>query len=126
MSELVWMGHAGHFIGSRYCGFHLNTYVEGFIVSTVGEYRPSVVFEDGKLRARKDADPLEPLGYQADSFYETMVFPAKQAQGEAALCCPWTAADWGNLEGQRYSTPGAAYAGHLAMIEKYSAKAETR
>ena len=34
----IWMGHAGHFILGHKCRFHLSTYVNGYIVSTVGEY----------------------------------------------------------------------------------------
>jgi len=36
----IWMPHAGHLIVSSDCRFHLNTYVGGYIVSTVGEYFP--------------------------------------------------------------------------------------
>jgi hypothetical protein len=33
----IWMPHAGHFCASHRCRFHLNTYVNGYIISTVGE-----------------------------------------------------------------------------------------
>ena len=35
--DWVWMPHAGHFILGSHCRFRLNTYVNGYIVSTVGE-----------------------------------------------------------------------------------------
>lgn len=38
--EWIWMPHAGHFCGGNECRFRLNTYVNGYIVSTVGEYLP--------------------------------------------------------------------------------------
>lgn len=43
--DWIWQPHAGHFIGGRYCKFFLNTYVNGYIVSTVGEY-----FPDSRIR----------------------------------------------------------------------------
>ena len=36
----IWMPHAGHLCVGHMCRFHLNTYVNGHIVSTVGEYWP--------------------------------------------------------------------------------------
>lgn len=41
-SDRIYMPHAGHFCGSDDCRFHLNTYVNGYIVSTIGEYWPPV------------------------------------------------------------------------------------
>lgn len=42
MKDWVFMPHAGHLCISHMCRFHLNTYVNGFIVSTVGEYLPPI------------------------------------------------------------------------------------
>lgn len=39
-SDWIWMPHAGHLIVGNMCRFHLNTCVNGHIVSTVGEYWP--------------------------------------------------------------------------------------
>ena len=36
-SEWLWMPHTAHFICGKECQFHLATYVNGVIVSTVGE-----------------------------------------------------------------------------------------
>lgn len=38
--DWVWMPHAGHLCVGHMCRFRLNTYVNGYIVSTVGEYFP--------------------------------------------------------------------------------------
>ncbi len=43
--DWIWMPHAGHLCVGNWCRFHLNTYVNGYIVSTVGEY-----FPDQKVR----------------------------------------------------------------------------
>lgn len=100
------MPHAGHFIGGNECRFHLNTYVNGYIVSTVGEYRP-----------RGEAGPEVPLG--PGRTYETMVFPARERTDEARGCCPYTAADWSELEAEGYNDAEAARLGHLRLVEKY-------
>jgi hypothetical protein len=39
-SDWIWMPHAGHLCIAYMCRYHLNTYVNGYIVSTVGEYLP--------------------------------------------------------------------------------------
>ncbi len=39
-SDWIWMPHVGHLCVGHMCRFHLNTYVNGYIVSTVGEYFP--------------------------------------------------------------------------------------
>ena len=36
-ADWIWMPHAGHFCAAHRCRFHLNTCVNGYIVSTVGE-----------------------------------------------------------------------------------------
>jgi len=50
-----------------------------------------------------------------------MVFPAKR---DIADCCPWVASDWAGIDADGYTDAGAAYAGHLAMCEKWAAKGE--
>jgi hypothetical protein len=39
-TDWIWMPHASHLCVAHKCRFHLNTYVNGYIVSTVGEYFP--------------------------------------------------------------------------------------
>jgi hypothetical protein len=41
-SEWIWMPHPGHFMLGHYCRFKLNTYVNGYIISTVGELWPDI------------------------------------------------------------------------------------
>ena len=125
MSEKVWMPHAGHLIVGNDCRFHLNTYVNGYIVSTVGEYVPDKPVRDILRRRRGtetnligDAEKAE-FGFEEiglNRLYETMVFKAKPSGDR---CCPWMAADWGGVDSDGYNEAGDAYEGHLAMVEKW-------
>lgn len=117
----VYMAHPGHFIGGADCAFHLNTYVaSGYIVSTVGEYRPKVVFEGDGIRPRRDDDPPKGLGYPEEtSLYETMVFKAKKS---STTCCPWRMESGHELDSKRYATPDAAAKGHEAFCKKWERK----
>ena len=124
MSERVWMGHPGHFIGGSDCRYHLNTYVNGYIVSTVGEYCPSTVYERGTFRARRGDDPPEPLGSGKESLYETVVFEATRREPDDMdagfkSCCPWFQASGDCLDSRRYATADDAAAGHAEMLEKW-------
>lgn len=107
--QMLWMPHAGHFILGRSCGFRLNTYVNGYIVSTVGE-----------LKYPRDAEdaPDRPLGAGKDSLYETMVFKAKKSKEK---CCPYQQVDGNTLDSARYKTAEAAVKGHHEMLAKWSA-----
>jgi hypothetical protein len=128
------MPHAGHFIGSMSCAFHLNTCVttpEGkrYIVSTVGEYRPSFsrrhmdeIIKSGlsglgvPLRARCDDEGFEPIGFER--FFETMVFPAESADDR---CCPWRMSSGAEIDFAGYANQGDAAEGHEAMCRKWEA-----
>jgi hypothetical protein len=52
-SDWIWMPHVGHFILGHQCRFHLNTYVNGYIVSTVGELWPDVEVRRIYLKTRR-------------------------------------------------------------------------
>jgi hypothetical protein len=96
-------GHAGHFIASDGCRFHLCTEVnDRYRVSTVGDYRPR--------GAMVTAPPTE-VGY--GRLYETMVFSIG-ADGEVD--------DWAERECFGYQTAEEADAGHEAMCRKYEEK----
>jgi hypothetical protein len=101
----IWMPHAGHFIGGHQCEFRLNTYVNGYIVSTVGELK----------------HPYKPEGSWMDigfgRKYETMVFLAKESP--KTPCCPYRQASGLDIDSEGYNDPGAAYRGHLAMVAKF-------
>ena len=139
------MPHAGHFICSHMCRFKLNTYVNGYIVSTVGEYVPpaSSCKADLKVEAnfcsdvekRKKMEKLLELdgdylieayisefGYMEIGFnrtYETMVFYAKKSDMK---CCPYIV-DFDQepyeLEMEGYNSADEATEGHYALCNKY-------
>lgn len=128
--QMVFMPHPGHLIVARDCRFHLNTYVNGFIVSTVGEYWPDrevrkIISDVRKIKingkgAYYDVDYMKKIGFEelgCDRLYETMVFKAKKVEGRS--CCPYEVADYTELDFAGYNTPEDAYDGHMEMCEKY-------
>lgn len=134
-SKWVWMPHAGHYICSGDCRFVLCTYVDGFIVSTVGEmwndrrvreihakiYDP-VWYESNRQRLGDDFDRayFDKFGWGeigVDSTYETMVFKAKRSKNK---CCKYVVSDYSGLEQDRYNNAEDAYKGHMKMCKKYS------
>ena len=128
MSREVWMPHAGHFICANHCRFHLNTYVNGYIISTVGEYVPDSAVRkiaretrgrptDLQGDAEEDEFGFEQLGNNRT--YETMVFKARKSDYR---CCPYEMAVPNELDFQGYLDSGAAYKGHLAMVKKWQKK----
>lgn len=134
----VWMPHAGHLIVARDCRFHLNTYVGGYLVSTVGEYLPDSQVREILATSRgvalegmgdaREADFIRKLGYErigCDRTYETMVFTAKRANGKDRPCCPYEAAKYDSVDFQAYNEPEAAFAGHMKLCAKWSKKAKT-
>lgn len=114
---------AGHFICGHMCRFRMNTHVNGYIVSTVGQYAPSHVFENGEIRMRRDSDPCEEIGH--NRMYETMVFKARPTRWREDTkpedrCCPFEAVDGDSLDFAAYSHAGDAFAGHMVMLDKWS------
>ena len=129
-SKWVWMPHAGHFICSNECQFHLNTYVGGFIVSTVGEYFPSDDVREILAKSRgvvltgkgdhRRAQYMKKIGFEEIGFqrkYETMVFRAERSSDS---CCPFRVADFSELDSRGYNDPGEALAGHMELCEKWA------
>jgi len=103
--DLIFRGWQGHFCGS--CRWHLNTLVKGkYVVSTVGQY------------TGLSEDKWMTLGYDEDSFYETMVFYAGDDK--------WRDADVsrGELLTRHYSDEEAAQSGHYAICIEFSEKPE--
>ena len=119
MSELIWMPHPGHFICAERCNFRLNTYVNGYIVSTVGEmfkdfYGPTFKWYGDEKEDSRFAE----IG--AGRLYETMVFRAEKSNRK---CCPYEAiVEGGELDFAGYNTADEAAEGHGKMIEKWSLK----
>ena len=100
--EWVWFGSPGHFIGARYCHFHLCTRVGKYLVSTVGEYRPDGV----------EGNNTE-IGL--NRLYETMVFLA----GKPAPCCGIPEISGEDVDFAGYNTCGEATLGHSSMCDKW-------
>lgn len=140
--DWIWMPHAGHLCVGEQCLFRLNTFVNGYIVSTVGEYYPSRDVRrinceiSMRFHPEKKIDMslqgsffdyeylktfgYEPIGGSPLDLYETMVFKAAKTDH---ACCPYKlemSSD--ELDIERYSTAGDAYNGHLKMCEKWDKK----
>jgi hypothetical protein len=131
----IWMPHAGHFICSDHCIFHLNTYVGGYVVSTVGElwneravreihakiYAPEWLQENAHLKGDEfDSAYMRKFGYEeigCDRKYETMVFKAQKSNNK---CCPYKIIVSEQVESNAYNEPEDAYKGHLELCEKWA------
>lgn len=137
----VWMGHPGHFICSYACRFHLNTYVGGYIVSTVGEWWPEraireihakihdpVWFDEHKalLGDNFDSAYMKKFGYEdigCDRKYETMVFKARKAGHK---CCPYEADVSRDMDMKSYNKPEDAFKGHMQLCEKWGNRGKAK
>ncbi len=106
----TWMGHAGHFIMGDKCRFRLNTHVNGYVISTIGE----LIYGQH--------EKFQTLGADPKSFYETMVFRAKRSTHK---CCPFAATDWSELASERYETADDAAVGHARFLKKYRSRRTT-
>ena len=101
-----WFGYAGHLIVSDSCRFHLWTKVGKFIISTVGDYRPT---KDGGM---------ETIGADKDSFFETYVFRF----GKYDDCgCPMPRS-WEEIDGIRTPNHTKATKAHIDFCLKYARK----
>lgn len=56
--DWVWMPHPGHYIRANDCKFILNTFLNGYIVSTVGEYFPDQAVRRILLQSKKNFPKL--------------------------------------------------------------------
>lgn len=140
-SKWIWMPHPGHFICASDCKFFLTTYVNGYIVSTVGE-----MFPDEQVReiyAKSKGITLEGMGdarrfdfmkkhgfveIGLDRLYETMVFTARKAPDEEkdGQCCPFRMVSGAELDLAGYTTATEAYRGHLEMCARWAKKRPRR
>lgn len=96
------LGYAMHGAARRYCRFHLATMLENkIIVSTIGHLE------------RKHANcEMEPLGFDADGFFETLVFKAGYPkEGRPSV--------GDTLDGTRCQTFEDAYVLHEKMCEQF-------
>lgn len=128
-----WFGNAAHFICGFDCRFHLATLVNGYIVSTVGEYFPDegsreiLASSKGiKLEGRGDArkyDFMKKYGYEeigCDRKYETMVFKAGPVCVRKGCACGLPEIDGSELDFSGYNDAGAATRGHMAMCKAWA------
>lgn len=93
-----YFGQAGHFICSDRCRWHLHTHVNGYCVSSVGEFF-------------RNADDEKPTNVDRDHLYETMVFRLTWS-GEP---------DYGNcVASDKYNDQDAANAGHERMVCRFA------
>ena len=128
----IWMPHAGHFICGNDCKFHLNTYVGGYIVSTVGELEPDMAVREIKARVRgitlegmgdaRRADAMKKLGWDeigCGRTYETMVFKATKAPKDEG-CCPWRQVSGSSVDFEGYNDAESAREGHMKLCEKWA------
>ena len=106
--KFVWMPHAGHFICGSRCQFKLNTYVGGYIVSTVGELPDTFKEESGKFTT---------IGL--DRLYETMVFKARKSNNK---CCPYEQTSGSEIDFAGYNKPEDAMVGHMKLCMKWAKK----
>jgi hypothetical protein len=86
----------------------MNTHVNGYIVSTVGEL---------KLSHKHDSKEFEDIGWGRK--YETMVFKAQKSKHK---CCPYVMSSASELDTAGYNTADDAYAGHMKMLRKWAKK----
>lgn len=113
--DWIWMPHAGHLCVASNCRFVLNTYVGGFIVSTVGEW----IRDKGDLLDLSEVGKYEDIGFKRK--YETMVFHAKKNEEKSQQCCPYLAdVDRGEVDFFGYSCPIEARNHHNILCKKWS------
>lgn len=109
------MPHSGHLIVGSDCRFHLNTYVDGYIISTVGEWWPERRAREIHAQIHDPKFDYEEIG--AGRKYETMVFKAKKSNNK---CCAYTASNWEALYFDGYNAAYEAVEGHYKMCEEWA------
>lgn len=102
-----WCGQAHHFVAADSCRFHMATWVGGgrFLVSTVGDYRPS------------GSDEMQAIGI-GDSFFETYVFTTDPENRHAESGHP-VVTDWSEIDGERVATHEAANELHIRKCKEW-------
>jgi len=101
-----WQGHAGHFICSPRCLFHLNTLVGNYIISTVGDYRPDM----------EKSEKAEEIG--CNRLFETYVFEGHHSCG--CGCEARIPTEWCEIDSYCSNTAKKAREGHMEMCYKYA------
>ncbi len=82
--DWIWMPHAGHLCVGDRCKFHLNTYVNGYIVSTVGEYFPDQDVRRIYLQTRSRFPRLKLINKRIEKIDEKeLINKVLELQGDA-------------------------------------------
>lgn len=123
-SEWVWMPHPGHMYISQDCKFFLTTWINGYIVSTVGEYRPDSRIRDTWTKTQKRK--YEKMGSEDignGRLYQTRVF--KSLPKDEASCCFYRIMNSSELDDSGYVSAKDAYLGHIRMCEKWDTRSQS-
>lgn len=99
---MEWFGQAGHFIAADSCLWHLHTHVNGYCISSVGEYHP-------RSERGSAAGQMMPIG--SERFYETLVFKITAAGIPSS----------DEIDGIGSTGRDEAQREHMAMVAKYQA-----
>lgn len=110
-NEWKWYGYAGHFSGGSACAYHLCTRIGGFLISTLGDYRPPS--RGGKRQL---------LGLANDSWFETFVFHCEGEDENGDPIVP----SFNEIDSRRYGTSIEAERGHYEFCQKYAAKLDPK
>lgn len=134
-ADWIWMPHAGHCVIKEKCQFHLCTYVNGYLVSTIGEYWPDR--DVRKILRSEDKNLLTLRGDALDHYYrkkygfeevgdgrryETMVFIAKKRLEDDYQCCPYQIAEYISDAFAGYNTADEATKGHMKFCYAFDEK----
>jgi len=99
-------GYPAHFICADRCKFHLATRVGKYLVSTVGDMRPT------------PESKMEIIG--VNRFFETMVFKCGKICKLPDCGCGMPEINGRELDFAGYNTAGEAQTGHERMIAKWT------
>ena len=108
-NKRIEMPHAVHFICAPECMFSRATYINGFVVSTVGEF------------ISNHTKKIQPVGSFPKELYETMVFAAKK--NKECPVCPFVPKDFSEpVHHVRHATAKEANDAHEAFVAELELK----
>lgn len=108
-NKRIEMPHAAHFICAPECMFRRATYINGFIVSTVGEF------------ISNHTKKIQPVGCFPKELYETMVFDAESS--EVCPVCPFVPCNFSMPSHHvRFETAKEANDAHEAFVKELERK----
>lgn len=106
-TEVREFSRASHFCAAASCRFGMTTVVNGYIVSSVGDYHPG------------GCDEMRAIG--SGRFFETYVFRLDRFCDAANCACGLPIpADWTEIDAEAYQTEEDARVGHAAVVAKYA------